>query len=64
MKVDTVYDEYDCEEAQTEIGECAESPVLWLDEHGPKDECHTTSSTSRTLEDAVSMHLQDIMIGH
>jgi hypothetical protein len=49
MEVDTVYDEDDCEETETEVGDRAERPVLRLDEHGSKNECDAAGSTGRTL---------------
>lgn len=61
MEVDAVCDKYDCEKTQTEISECAESPVFRFDEHGSKDECDTAGGTGRTLQDTVSLSLLDHM---
>jgi hypothetical protein len=61
MEVDTVYDEDDCEKTQTEVGECAESPVFRFDKHGSKDECNATGGTGGTLQYIVSIRLLNIM---
>ena len=61
MEVYTVYDEDDCEEAQTEIGESAESSVFRSDEHGSQDECNAAGGTGRTLQIKVSVGLYQCM---
>jgi hypothetical protein len=50
MEIDTVQDEDDREETQTEVGDCAERSVLRLDEHGSENECDTAGGTGRTLQ--------------
>jgi hypothetical protein len=49
MEVDTVYDEDDGEETETEVGDCAERSVLWLNEHWSQDECDAANCTGRAL---------------
>jgi hypothetical protein len=54
MEVDTVQDEDDCKETETEVGDCAEGSVLWLNEHGSEDECDTACGAGGALQTTIS----------
>jgi hypothetical protein len=58
MQINAVYDKDECEQTETEIGECAEGSVLRLDEHGSENECDTGGSTCRTLHKIISTSLK------
>jgi hypothetical protein len=49
VEVDTVYDEDDGEETETEVCDCTERSVLRLDEHGSQDKCDAANYTGRAL---------------